>query len=500
MPAVPRSLFGYLVLAQIAYGGILAAGFLVVLEFTHTRYHLETTQRQSLGLAGEILSRYRREFAPAGPGSDPAPLREFLRHLGYAGPATDFHMVDGQGNILASSLPAPRLRRASVSIGAVESLVLNPQRLPVTIDDPSEPGVSRIFSAARIGSEAEPAGYLLLVLRGQDTGTFRSHRGSYVFPESIVLIAGVSVLAFGTAVFLLVLILRPIRRLSRTMEMFRRESGIAWPDEDGTGPDPKESELERLSRHFNEMARQIVELLHRLKDDDRKMREMFANISHDLRTPLTVIQGSLETLQIKDGSLPTGDRSRLMGVAVAQTLSLGRLIEAVFELSKLQSPDYQLHCEPFSVAEVVQDVAMKFSVKARERGMSIGIVGGERHIHIMADVLLIERVFDNLIDNALRHAEGADGITIRLAERAEDVEIMVCDNGSGIPAAVRSRILKESSGKPPSYPGTTEQGAGLGLSIVRRILELHGSSFELVTTESGGAAFRFALSKAVRKL
>ena len=73
-------------------------------------------------------------------------------------------------------------------------------------------------------------------------------------------------------------------------------------------------------------------------------------------------------------------------------------------------------------------------------------------------VLLVERVLDNLIDNALRHAGGANEITIRLVERAVDVEIMVCDNGCGIPTAAWNRILTEQSGKPPSYPGATEKG------------------------------------------
>jgi signal transduction histidine kinase len=223
---------------------------------------------------------------------------------------------------------------------------------------------------------------------------------------------------------------------------------------------------------------------------------MFANISHDLRTPLTIIQGCLETAQTKGESLPTPRRSALMDAALTQCLSLGRLVETVFELSKLQSTDYQLRREVFSIADLLQDVAMKFSLKAMERGISIRIDGGDRHINVTADVLLVERVLDNLIGNALRHAEGANEITIRLVEWAMDVEIMVCDNGSGISAAAWDRILTEQAGKPPSYPGATENGFGLGLSIVRRILELHDTSLGLVTTGANGTTFRFALTKA----
>lgn len=495
--AVPRSLFGHLVLAQIVYGGLLAIGFLAVLELNHTRYHLEATQRLSLHWAGEILSRYPDEFTSTESGVDNAPLRTLLLQLGQSSPAADFHVIDGAGRILLSSVPAAKLRSPSVDIGAVESLILNPHALPVMIDDPSEPGVLRIFSAARFGGGTQPGAYLLLLLRGQDAGAFLAHQGSRVFLESVVMIAGVSVLALSAAIVLLVYILRPVRKLSRAMEKFRRESGIAWPSENGSALISEGTELERLSLHFNDMARQIVELLHRLKGDDRKMREMFANISHDLRTPLTVIQGCLEAAQARAGGpSPAAGRGATMDVALTQCRSLGRLIETVFELSKLQSADYRLRREVFSIAELAQDVAMKFSLKAMERGISIRIDGGDRHIHVMADVLLVERVLDNLIDNALRHAEGAKEITIRLADRAVDVEIMVCDNGSGMPAAAWNRILTEQSGKPPSYPGATEKGSGLGLSIVRRILELHDTGLELVTTGGSGTSFRFALTKA----
>lgn len=497
MRAVPRSLFGHLVSAQIVYGGLLALGFLAVLGVTHTRYHLEATQRVRIGWAGEILSRYRQEFTSAELGSDNLPLQELLLRLGRSSLAFDFHLVDGSGKILLSSVPKGRLTRGSVDVGAVESLIRNPQELPVTIEDPTEPGVLRIFSAASLVPGAQPKAYLLLLLRGQDAGAFLSHQGSRVFLESVVMMAGVSVLGFAAATILLVSILRPIRKLSRAIELFRRESGIVWPSGDGNALEPEGSELERLSLHFNEMARQIVELLQRLKDDDRKMREMFANISHDLRTPLTVIQGCLEAAQARAGEpSPAPGRGALMDVALTQCRSLGRLIETVFELSKLQSADYQLRREAFSIGELVQDVAMKFSPKAMERGISIRVDGGDRHIHVTADVLLLERVLDNLIDNALRHAAGANEITIRLMERAMDVEIMVCDNGSGMPTAAWNRILTEQSGKPPSYSGATEKGSGLGLSIVRRILELHGTSLELITTGGKGTHFRFALRKA----
>ncbi|MFA6444955.1 MAG: HAMP domain-containing sensor histidine kinase [Sterolibacterium sp.] len=492
--AAPGSLFGRLVLTQIVFGAFLALGFIAVLEVTHTRYHMETTQRQDLGWAAEILSRYRAEFAAPGQHFNIELLREFLRDLGNGSPARDYYAIDSGGNILASSVSSSLLKRSQVDVSAVESLLRNPRELPVTIDDPAAPGSSRVFSAARIDHEGVPTGYLLLLLPRLDAGLLAFGRDSRIFREALVMMVAVSVLAFAAALVILRFILKPIRELSRSMRVFRSDSEIVWTTEDGKDFEPDGSEVESLIRHFNDMARQLVLLLHRLKDEDRKMRETFAVISHDLRTPLTVIHSCVETLYLKGSTLPTSECSRLSGVAMAQARSLGRLLDSVFDLSRLQSRNCQINCETFSIAEAVQDIALKFSVRCKERGITIRISGGDRHIHVSADVLLVERVFDNLIDNALRHAHGADEIVIRLIVRPGEVEVTFADNGSGLPEVVAKRLLAATPSE-ICYAGASEHGAGMGLSIVRRIMELHGTKFELVAGENDGAGFRFMLPK-----
>ncbi len=479
--AAPRSLLARLVLVQAAYGVLLALAFLGVLEFSHGRYHLEATQRQGLALAGETLARHRERFALVGAIPDLPSVRTLFEELARANPGTDYYLADVRGQILASSQPESRLGRTTLDAGALEALIRNPLALPVPLDDPAQPGVARAFSAVRIGAPGAPAGYLLLILRGQDTGTLFSGGGSRVFRESALLIAGISLPALGAALTILLVILRPLRRLSRTLELYRRE-GVASPAGDAEKW-AREPELERLSRHLDHMACQTLELLHQMKSNDRGMREMFAGVSHDLRTPLTIVQGCLESLQVKGESLPAELRERLTGAAVAQTHALERLIRGVFDLARLQGADYRLQRETFSIAEMAQDVAMKFSVMAAERGVELKVDGGDRPLHVTADVHLVERVFDNLIGNALRHATGATEITIWLAQRGAGVEVTVSDNGPGLPAAASD-----------SPAGGANAGHGLGLSIVRRILELHGTA--LVVLPGGGIAFRFVLPKA----
>ncbi len=492
MRVLPRSLFSHLAVVQIVYGLLLACSFLAVIGLTHARYHLEATQRMSLGWAGGVLARHRDAFTSAVFEANDAQLRNLLSEFSRFSLAIDYYVIDEAGKILLSSVPGARRKAETVDIGAVASVIQNPQVLPVTLADPTDPGVSRIFSAAPIGRGGAPAAYLLLVLRGQDSGAFLTHQRSRVLLESAVMIVGASILAFGAAIILLGYISKPIRRLSGDMIQFRKESGIAWPSANTS----EGTELERLGFHFREMADQITDLLHRLKDEDRRMREMFANISHDLRTPLTVIQGCLESARTTATSLPVVDRWELIGTALAQSRSLGRLIDGVFELSKLESADYQLHREPFSIAELVQDIVIKFSLKAAAREIAVRIRGDAKHIQVTADVFLIERVFDNLFENALRHAKGAREVWIQMQEHRDSVEILVWDDGSGISAERWHNLVSEDSSRRISTQDQSEARRGLGLRIVRRILELHHTALELVPAAGKGAKFRFTLEKA----
>ncbi|MFZ5510076.1 MAG: sensor histidine kinase [Pseudomonadota bacterium] len=492
---LPRSLFGRLVLTQIAFGLVVAVAFLVVIEATHTRFHLEASQRQGLDWARAILAQNPalREAVTAAD----ARLPELLAQLARANPSANFYLVGRDGWVLAASLPPTQLKATTVDLAPVRALLQNHHGLPVLLRDPAQPDDLRIFSAAAVGSADHPDAYFLMVRRAPATAaTYLAAHASFPLSDALALVTGVTVPALTAAVILLFLVLRPIRAIRRTIESVEREQ-LAQSPGPASGSREDVSELEQLSRHFDEMAGRVIELLRRLRDDDRKMREMFANVSHDLRTPLAVIQGCLETLLLKENSLSSQAR-QLVTAATAQTRSLTHLVETIFELSKLQSPGYRLHREVFSITELIHEVAAKFSARAERRGIALRVIGEDRHIYIHADVLLIERVLDNLIDNAIKHGQDATKIYLIMRDMPDRVEIAVSDDGKGLPPEVQEHLSRDGS-LSPRYAGATEQGLGLGLSIVRRILELHGSRLELVRSGVAGTKLRFALFKSDRQ-
>jgi len=220
-------------------------------------------------------------------------------------------------------------------------------------------------------------------------------------------------------------------------------------------------------------------------------RDLIANVSHDLRTPLVSIRGYLEVLAAKGDDLEAAKRRSYLDTAVRQTEHLGTLIDELFELAKLDFKGMTLQRETFQLAELASDVLQKFQLMADGKRVRLHLDAPSRVPPVHADLSLIERVLDNLVSNALKHTSsgGCVSLTIGADERA--AKVCVVDDGAGIPLAdlpyIFDRFYRASRGSDSSASGT-----GLGLAIAKRILELHGGS--IVAYSAGeGAAFRFEL-------
>src|SRR5207244_5552927 len=123
-------------------------------------------------------------------------------------------------------------------------------------------------------------------------------------------------------------------------------------------------EVDRLAVTFNEMSSRIALQVAKLKEVDLLRRELVANVSHDLRTPLASLQGYLDTLLLKEGQLSAEEQRRFLEIASRHSERLGKLIEELFELAKLDSQVTPIRVEPFSMPELVQDVVQKFQLRA----------------------------------------------------------------------------------------------------------------------------------------
>ncbi len=225
-------------------------------------------------------------------------------------------------------------------------------------------------------------------------------------------------------------------------------------------------------------------------------RDLVANVSHDLRTPVAAVHGYLETLLLKEAVLAPDERRRYLEVALRHSAGLSAMIMELFDLAKLDAREVDVELEPFSLCELGQDVLQRFDLLAAQKNVVLEGLLSPTLPMVAADIRLIERVLVNLIDNALRHSPSGGRVSLICVADGADVLVSVTDTGPGIAAAELTHIF-ERFYRPPTTADLAE-GAGLGLAIAKRILDLHGATLDVVSERSEGASFRFTLRAVVK--
>jgi two-component system, OmpR family, sensor kinase len=214
-----------------------------------------------------------------------------------------------------------------------------------------------------------------------------------------------------------------------------------------------------------------------------------ANVSHDLRTPLAALQGYLDTLLIKE--LPADEQRRFLEIASRHGERLGKLVDELFELAKLDAQATPLRVEPFSMAELVQDVVQKYELRASSADILLAAEMRSDLPMVRGDIAMMERVLENLIENAIRYTPAGGRVTVSLIPEGGRLAVRVTDTGSGISEESLPYIFDrfyrggDAAKRPP--------GAGLGLAIAKRILELHGSALDVESKVNVGTTFAFAV-------
>ena len=304
---------------------------------------------------------------------------------------------------------------------------------------------------------------------------------------------GIGVVVFSVLAALLVFnfLTRRLRVLAVAVERFR-DSGFTQAIHLKSA-NPSGDDIDRLGAAVQEMSERIAEQLDLLGQTEVRRRELLANVSHDLRTPLASMQGYLETLLLKRGTLSPEEERSYLEVAAKHSERLGRLIRDLFQLTKLEAHELKPQREAFPVAELVQDVVQKFQLAAAKRGLQVSSRLAVQHAQVHADIGMIESVLENLIENAMRHTPAAGLVQVEVVplDKAR-VAVRVIDTGRGIPSdqlpGIFDRYYRVNRGE-ASDAGST----GLGLAITRHIVELHGGKIQVESVLDRGTTFSFDL-------
>ncbi len=463
---------------------LVGAAYVWLTFFSTEMYFLETSQRLNASVAQHIVEDIQ-PFIDGKPNI--AEMNKIFHSVMVVNPSAEVYLLDSTGKILTFEAPKEKVKLTEVSLAPIREFLAAGEKKLVLGDNPRDILKPKIFSAAPVTMNGMTYGYIYVILGGEQFDSIAERlRGSNILSLGLRGFL-LSLLAAGiVGLVALAFVTRKLRRMRNSVMAFKEgdySQRVVVTSND---------ELDDLGAAFNEMASTIQKNVEQLNNADALRRELIANVSHDLRTPLAAIQGYLETLMMKESSLTDEERQRFLKTTFNSTERLGKLVQELFELSKLEAKQSQPKPEPFSLPELVNDVTMKFGQLAERSGVKIAADIPKSLPLAVADIGMIERALQNLVENALNHTPSGGRITIALARRDGKLAVTVEDTGVGIAEKDLPHIFERFfSVRSRTQPN--RNGAGLGLAITKKILEAHQQVIHVQSHVNEGTRFMFEL-------
>ena len=478
--------------AKIAAG--LSALFLVVglifigvTVFATDMYQQEVNQKLNTGLAQQIVKeRILMEDGRV----NQAALKDIFHMLMVINPGIEIYLLDVDGNILTFSAPPDSVKRSKVDLSPVKQWLAGSLIPPVQGEDPKNPNGKKVFSAAPIERNGTLEGYLYVILGGEEYDSVAQKlKGSYILRLSAWMIGAGLLFALTAGLVLFGLLTGRLKKLAAVMEAF--EGGTAQADVNLPKRQGPPDEIDRLGNTFREMAGRIDAQMGELKASDQMRRELVANVSHDLRTPLATLQGYIETLLIKENQYTHEERRHYLEIAIRHCRRLNTLVSELLELARLESARMDLSPEPFDPRELIQDICQKFALAAEQKKIELHQQFESSIPLVKADIALIERALENLIENALNYTPEKGKVSVAVS-LATEVMIRISDTGPGIPEKDLPHIFNRFYRSDP-FSSKNQGHSGLGLAITARIIQLHGREIQVESNPCNGSCFSFSL-------
>jgi signal transduction histidine kinase len=476
----------------------LGAAMYVLLQHYSAQTALEAGQRMNLGLARYVVEHQAPGLIAADGQPDRGRMKALALHVMMINPAVEVYLLDADGRVLAHALEGlqgPDPVGAQVDLAPVRRLLSATSNatvlLPVLGTDPRDPARANTFVVSALAQPGGGMGYLYIVLNGRMAQTVSANLANSAALRAMAIGAALSTLLAAAVLWIAWRQLtRPLRQLTDELKTFREDGAERAGSEPG-------DEIGVLRRAVQTMQQRIAQQFQRLEDGDRQRRELVSNISHDLRTPLSSIQGYVETVLVRGETLDAQARATHLRTALRHVDLLGKRIADLFELSKLDAGRVEPKQEVFCLAELLQDVVQNYRLAAQQRGVSLCLAtGSHTQAKVLADIALIERVLQNLIDNALRYTASGGTVTLSIQNHGAFMQISVSDNGRGIETRHLPHIFERYWRATDADESGAPTSSGLGLAIVKRILDLHGSVVRVHSELARGTRFEFLLPQA----
>lgn len=418
-------------------------------------------------------------------------LEQLFRTMSIVNPDVQLYLLNPDGVIVSSSVEGTPLLRTSISLEPLQAFIQPDREFPLFAEDPLSASSTISFSVAEVTRAEQLMGYMFVTLNAQGEDNPRK----LISTIGIWALLGSLLVSLLAGLYIFKRITSRLQLLSSEIETFRRSGFRTTASYIELTDDTSGDEISRLGASYDEMANRIVDQIHLLEAQDKNRRSFIANISHDLRTPLTATQGYLEMVIHKGEKIDEDQRQQYLGIALKHSNRLKTLISDLFELAKLEDRAETLQLEMVCMSEVLGDVQQGCMPQANAKNIRLESRGVDKPVGVQGDLALLDRALSNLLVNAIQYTpENGEVIaSVEVDSATGKVHIQVEDDGPGIAPEELNKIFKRFHRADNEH---NEKGnAGLGLAITQRIVELHGDTLKVENT-GNGTRFSFSLQAA----
>lgn len=308
-------------------------------------------------------------------------------------------------------------------------------------------------------------------------------------PTALATALGLLILATSLAALF---VFRPAQQRLRALEQAARQLGAG--ELKARAPVAGGDEVSSVARAFNAMADELDRRAKALLAETDARRQLFADVSHELMTPLTAIRGYLETLQMTEVQLDDDARRRYLGIVSAEAERLEHIIGDLLDLARLEAGGGTLASGPLDAQALFTRVVERHEREARGQGVRLTSHVDPGAAELVGDGVRLEQVLQNLAANALRHTPAGGQIELRAEARESGVALLVSDTGEGIAPEHLSRVFDRFY-KADEARGANGRGSGLGLSIAKAIVERHGGTMTVRSEPGRETVFEVVLPR-----
>lgn len=460
--------------------------FTILNVSTIKHYTQEAGQTLNYDLARNLVMD--RNLVQSGKLNEAAVKATFMEYM-TINPSIELYLLDLDGRILSYSADPGKVKRQRVSLVPIKAF-LGGDKPPLLGDDPRSLERQKVFSVTPVPNTAHPEGYLYVVLLGEKYDAVgQMIKDSLVWQQSLWALAISLLFALLVGLFLFRFLTLRLRKLNQKVSAFHNEFDNQITNNNRV---VKKDEIETLSLVFEQMSARINEQLDALKVKDNLRRELVANVSHDLRTPIAVLHGYLETLKLKGTDLNSENRDIYINQALKSSDRLQQLINELFELAHLDAQEHIPELEQLNMAELSHDIVQKFELQAQKKSVRLEFNINSDHGLINGDIRLISRLLENLISNAIKFSPDNDTIILTCDRKDEQLVFSIHNNGPAIAASDLPHVF-ERFFTAHRQGDKSQQPGGLGLAIANRIVELHHGHIAVSSNDTDGTYFTVSL-------